>query len=255
MEALYKIDCVYYNDVENINYKVFQYNFVEKDDQMFGNTANDVENRTLSQQISESITMQIVQGTYKPGERLFEGKLTELFGTSRAPIREALYILEKEGIVEKSPRRGVFVKNYSQKEIFELYDVIYRMEEIALERACQHITQKQLEYLGRLIDQMKKEVELKKVSNYFELMEKLQKSFFDASNNDVLKEVYVNLIKRITPFRYMSLSHPSSLENSIEEYKGILSGLEQRNWDEVRYHLRRKEKRAIDLWKQKDLSK
>ncbi|MEH7012024.1 GntR family transcriptional regulator [Neobacillus niacini] len=212
---------------------------------------NEIANRTLSQQIADSITMEIIEGQYKPGERLYEMKLTEHFGTSRAPIREALYILEKEGIVERSPRRGVFVKNYTSKELFDLYDVIYRLEEIALEKASESISESQLIYLKDLIGQMESEAEQKKIRNYFSLMEKLQISFFEVTGNEVLKEVYTNLITRITRFRFMSLSHPLSLEHSIEEYKSIVDGLIERNYTQVKFHLKRKEKRALEIWKQK----
>lgn len=208
-------------------------------------------NQTLSQQIAESITMQIIEGHHKPGDRLYEGKLTEQFGTSRAPIREALYILEKEGIVERSPRRGVFVRNYTAKELFDLYDMIYRLEEIALEKACHLISERQLLQLDQLILKMAVEAKEKRIRNYFELMEQLQVSFFEITSNDVLKEVYLNLIKRITPFRFMSISHPSSIESSIEEYIGIVDGLNHRDLEQVKSYLKRKEKRALDIWKQK----
>ncbi|MGW6434014.1 GntR family transcriptional regulator [Peribacillus butanolivorans] len=212
---------------------------------------NEISNRTLSQQIADSITMEIIDGKYKPGERLYEMKLTEHFGTSRAPIREALYILEKEGVVERSPRRGVFVKNYTFKELFDLYDVIYRLEEIALEKTCESISDSQVTYLKGLLGQMESEAEKKKIRNYFSLMEKLQISFFEVTGNEVLKEVYTNLITRITRLRFMSLSHPLSLEHSIEEYKDIVEGIIERNYDKVKFHLKRKETRALEIWKQK----
>lgn len=212
---------------------------------------NVIANRTLSQQIADTIIMQTIDGQYKPGERLYEMKLTERFGTSRAPIREALYILEKEGVVERIPRRGVFVKNYTSKELYDLYDVIYRLEEIALEKSCECISESQLDYLKELLMQMEKEVENKRIQNYFSLMEKLQISFFEVTGNEILKEVYTNLIARITRFRFISLSHQSSLEHSIEEYKSIVDGLSERNYEQVKFHLKRKEKRALDIWKQK----
>ena len=210
-----------------------------------------ISNQTLAQQIADTIAVQTIDGQYKPGERLFEMKLTESFGTSRAPIREALYILEKEGVVERIPRRGVFIKSYTSKELFDLYDVIYRLEEIALEKCCDSISENQINHLNEIIVRMEEAAEKEELRNYFDYMEKLQLSFFDISQNEILKEVYLNLIVRISRLRFISLSHNLSLENSLIEYKNIIEGLKAQDFQQVKFHLKRKENRALEIWKEK----
>ncbi len=58
------------------------------------------------------------------------------FGTSRASIREALYLLAQKGIVERIPRKGAVVRRYTPCEIEEIYKVRVTLEELALERDC-----------------------------------------------------------------------------------------------------------------------
>jgi DNA-binding GntR family transcriptional regulator len=205
------------------------------------------ENITLSQKIAEAIALQIAEGKIKPGERLLENELTDIFGTSRAPIREALYILEKEGIVERLPRRGVFVKKHTKKELFDLYDAVYRLTEIALQKGMDIATEEQLANLKKLVSQMETNIQNRDVKKFFVLLRELHIQFFDLSNNEVLKDLYLKLNNRLTPFRYISLSHPSSLEKSIAEYKEILKGLEEKDIERIVSNLRIKEQRALSV--------
>lgn len=203
------------------------------------------ENTTLSQRISEEITIKISEGVLKPGDRLLEIELTKEFGTSRAPIREALFILEKDGIVERIPRKGVFVKQRTKKELLDLYEVVYRLLEIALTKLMESRTEDQLNKIESLIGKMGETLEGKKVKQYFELLEELQMDFFVFSNNTVLKDLYTRINGQIIPFRYISLSHPTSMEHSIQEYNEILIGLKEQNIRKILESLKRKEKRAL----------
>jgi DNA-binding GntR family transcriptional regulator len=205
------------------------------------------ENITLSQQIAQTIAIQISEGTLKPGDRLLEIELTEQFGTSRAPIREALFILEKDGIVERMPRRGVFVKKYTKKELIDLYDIYYHLQEIALHKVMNSATENQIVNLNHFVDQMEKTIEGREINNYFNILDNLQLNIFILSNNEVLKELYLKIKNQLTPFRYISLSHPDSLEHSTQEYKEILTGLAEKNISKVNVNLRIKEKRALSI--------
>jgi DNA-binding GntR family transcriptional regulator len=205
------------------------------------------DNITLSQKIAEAIALQIAEGRLKPGERLLENELTDVFGTSRAPIREALYVLEKEGIVERVPRRGVFVKKHTQKELSDLYETVYRLTEITLLKGMELATEKQLSDLKNLVHLMETNIQNKDVKKFFNLLKELHIQFFNLSNNEVLKDLYLKLNNRLTPFRFMSLSHPSSLVKSIAEYKEILKGLEEKDSERIISNLRIKEKRALTV--------
>lgn len=200
---------------------------------------------TLSQKIAQSIADQIVEGFIKPGERLLENKLTAVFGTSRVPIREALYILESDGIVERIPRRGVFVKAYNQKELFDLYDVVYRLEGFALNRVLENATDEELADVFKLLESMAVFIKDRRIKSYFPLMEELHELFFRLSKNDVLDGLYKKIYKQLRPFRYMALSYPNSLEQSFQEYYEIAEGLKARNMNQTLAALHKKEKRVL----------
>ncbi|MEV6634700.1 GntR family transcriptional regulator [Actinoplanes sp. NPDC051470] len=86
---------------------------------------------TLGQQIRDMLVVDIVSGAIPPGERLVETKLAARFGTSQAPVREALRELEAMRMVETRPRRGTFVRHFVQQTLRESYVVRAALEETA----------------------------------------------------------------------------------------------------------------------------
>jgi DNA-binding GntR family transcriptional regulator len=87
--------------------------------------------QTLAQHIRDSLVSRIVSGEIKPGERLVETKLAATYGTSQAPVREALRELEAMRMVETRPRRGTYVRHFVQQTLRESYVVRAALEEMA----------------------------------------------------------------------------------------------------------------------------
>jgi DNA-binding GntR family transcriptional regulator len=88
---------------------------------------------SLPQQISKHILTKIIQGDFKAGEKIVEEEIAKELNTSRAPVREALYLLQVDGIVERQPRRGTIVKAFTQKEIVEYNDVMIGLIQMTVE--------------------------------------------------------------------------------------------------------------------------
>ncbi|MFC4006923.1 GntR family transcriptional regulator [Nonomuraea purpurea] len=86
---------------------------------------------TLARQIRDSLVSRIVSGQVRPGERLVETRLAATYGTSQAPVREALRELEAMRLVETQPRRGTFVRPFVQETLRESYVVRAALEETA----------------------------------------------------------------------------------------------------------------------------
>lgn len=86
---------------------------------------------SLSHQIRDALVQQIVSGDLEPGVRLIETKLAQEFGTSQAPVREALRELDSYGLVDVRPRRGTFVGSFVQQTLRESYVVRAALEEAA----------------------------------------------------------------------------------------------------------------------------
>lgn len=85
--------------------------------------------------VAEKLHALIFSGSLKPGERLVEERLTERFGVSRPPLREALRLLEQEGLVERRPRRGTIVTPLDANDVREIYSLRWALERLAIELA------------------------------------------------------------------------------------------------------------------------
>ena len=79
--------------------------------------------QSLPEQIAARLSERIVSGTYSPGQRIMEQNVAEEFEVSRGPVREALRLLEKDGLVMILPRRGAQVTNPSIEEVNEIFDI------------------------------------------------------------------------------------------------------------------------------------
>jgi DNA-binding GntR family transcriptional regulator len=78
---------------------------------------------SLPEQIAGQLSRRITSGAYAPGQRMMEQTVAGEFGVSRGPVREALRLLEKDGLVTILPRRGALVTNLSISEVREIFDI------------------------------------------------------------------------------------------------------------------------------------
>ena len=89
----------------------------------------------LRHQIKEAIIERIIGGRLRSGDRLVEMKIAAEFGTSQAPVREALRELEAIGFLSSTPHRGAFVRDFWRQGLREFYAVRGALEEAATRQA------------------------------------------------------------------------------------------------------------------------
>jgi DNA-binding GntR family transcriptional regulator len=93
-----------------------------------------------AQRAYQLIRSSIIEGRYRAGQRLIEGRIGEEFSLSRTPVREALRLLEAEGLVLSIRNRGAIVRPVSPKEVIDLYELRARLESLGAERAATRAT-------------------------------------------------------------------------------------------------------------------
>jgi DNA-binding GntR family transcriptional regulator len=105
--------------------------------------------------VARELRALVVSGEVQPGERLVEERLTERFGVSRPPLREALRILEQEGLVQRLPRRGAIVTPLAADDVREIYSLRWALERLALELALPLEDAARLEPLREAVEAMR----------------------------------------------------------------------------------------------------
>ncbi len=106
----------------------------------------------LVTRIADQVVRAIGDGRLRPGEKVAEAKLARELGTSRAPAREALRLLESQGLIVSHPRRGFFVHAYDSKEMHDIYDLREVLEIHAARLAVTRMTDADLARLEAQVE-------------------------------------------------------------------------------------------------------
>jgi DNA-binding GntR family transcriptional regulator len=111
---------------------------------------------TLRDQIVEKIRLAIIEGELEPNDHIVELELTEQLGVSRTPVREALILLESQGLVRFMPNRGCFVKAFDQQDVEEIFSMRITLENFAAELIYDRLAEPDFKQLEQLIDEQAK---------------------------------------------------------------------------------------------------
>ncbi len=177
---------------------------------------------TLSNRVYTILEEAILQGKVKAGERLIEEELAGTLGVSRAPIREALRMMQKEGLIVISPRKGAVVNSISPEEVAEFYEVSSALEGLAVKIFCRQCTEEELAGLQKLYAEMEKQVKKKDIVQYRKLNRQFHETLINGSKNKKIKEICGTLQKQISWFQNMNLSLTGRVELSLAEHKRII---------------------------------
>ena len=99
----------------------------------------------LREVVFVTLRRQILRGELKPGERLMEISLANKLGVSRTPIREAIRMLEHEGLAVMKPRRGAQVAKISAQELTDVLEIRESLEILAISKACERMDAEDLQ--------------------------------------------------------------------------------------------------------------
>ncbi|HUN07174.1 MAG TPA: GntR family transcriptional regulator [Aggregatilineales bacterium] len=119
-----------------------------------GKSLNHIDNKPLRDRVLDALRDAIVSAELKPGEPLIELELSAQLGVSRAPLREAIQILSREGLVETIPYRGAIVRNLSRRDIEELYSLRSVLESFAVQRIIERNDAEQVTRLRAVFESM-----------------------------------------------------------------------------------------------------
>ena len=96
--------------------------------------------KTIRNQVYQILKDDICEGRFAPGQWLQENELAERLCVSRSPIREALRQLASDGLVVEIPNKGVFVKEFTARDIEEIFDLRVLLEDYAISKLQHHLT-------------------------------------------------------------------------------------------------------------------
>ena len=177
------------------------------------------------------IELWIIKGEYKPGQKLKEEEISVRLGISRPPTREAFKSLEAEGLVVRKPRRGVFVTEMTEKDVWEAYTLKATLYEMATELAMDTIQADQVKGLESLVKKMEDCVNNQPVDllRYQEHHQKFHDKIMQISGNNRLRKISSSIHNQVSRFSYKSLQSRSQLHSSVRYHRQIMNSIQDKN--------------------------
>ncbi|WP_160725252.1 FadR/GntR family transcriptional regulator [Bacillus sp. USDA818B3_A] len=208
---------------------------------------NPVSSKKLYMQIYNQILSEIQSGSFKIGDKLpAERELCEMFGVSRAPIRQALSALELNGIIYSRQGEGVYVKSNqlaTDQSFFksispeDIVEARMNIEPLIVKFAVQRATDEDIEELRSTIKQMEEET---KSGVYVpETDEKLHGGIAKASHNDLFINIMADIINAMKQqemwkfIRDRTVTRPDYRDVNFREHQLLIKAIEERNEEEA----------------------
>ncbi len=138
----------------------------------------------------------ILDGTLQPGERLIEDRLAELLEVSRNPVREAIRVLEAEGFLESSGRRGSFVATLSDAQAADLFEVRLVLEPLGARLAAGETAPDLVARMRAILAEVEADSKDKELDFLSGLHSELHSLIFEMTGNVYLTSIAVPMVKR-----------------------------------------------------------
>ena len=171
----------------------------------------------------------ILKGELAPGERLMEIQLAEKLGVSRTPIREAIRKLELEGLVLMIPRKGAEVAKISEKSLRDVLEVRRSLEELAIELACQRMSEEDMDELERVQGNFRNAIAKGEAMTIAETDEQYHDVIYQGTGNDKLVQMLNNLREQMYRYRLEYIKDEDKRQVLLVEHEHILKALRNRN--------------------------
>jgi len=183
----------------------------------------------MRRQVEEALRNAIISGRYLPGEHLPDRALCEEFGVSRSVIREAVRLLEAEGLVVVVPYRGPFVAFLSAAEAAQIYEVRGALEALAGEGFAERASDEERAEIRRVYEQLA----ATPADAGRETLLGIKRRFYDVllrgGRNVYVARMLEQLLNRNSQLRATSLSDPGRLPRTVAEIRRIVEAIEQRD--------------------------
>lgn len=115
-----------------------------------------------SARIAAFLREEILHGRFRPGDRIRQEDIAERFGASRLPVREALRMLEAEGLTEHEPNKGSRVPRLSQHDVDVIYQMRERLEPLALIESLPKLTEEEHDRLDEVQQQIESNTDVER---------------------------------------------------------------------------------------------
>lgn len=186
--------------------------------------------------IYEELLRQILHGALEGGALISESDIAKQMESSRTPVREALLMLEGEGLVRRYPGRGYLVAEITPQDVDDIFELRIPLELLALRRAYSALTP---ELLRDMREQLERLDETSSPDDFYRADRRLHELLALSCGNSRLQAFLDTLDSQIERVRYISARRPKRLRESREEHLAIIRALMEQDLPQAEVMLAR----------------
>lgn len=205
---------------------------------------------TLSQDLFQRLQSEILKGNYKPGEKISEQAICDIYGLSRTPVREAFKLLESVGLIETIPNRGAFVVGLSQRDLEDLFEMRKAYEILAIKWAIERADKKDLEKIEEAYEFMEFYTQKKDTEKVLNINRQFHGLIYKISGNRMLENILSNFQMYLKESDKDSNYGKKHLDQVLAEHKKIYQAFMDKDpeagVDAVSNHLGGAKKRTLE---------
>jgi len=202
------------------------------DEDIIGSTEpSRVSPRAAAEAVAATLRERIIKGELTSGQRIVERKLSAELAVSRTPVREALKLLQADGLVEISRNSGARVARYTAEQVYALFDVIAALESLAAQRCAERITDAELDQLEEMHDMMLTYFKIGNHEDYFEVNSAIHDAVIRFSGNPTIADAHQRLIARARHGRFIAIMDPARWRQAVQEHELLMEALRARDGD------------------------
>jgi DNA-binding GntR family transcriptional regulator len=175
----------------------------------------------------------ILKGELKPGERLMELQLASKLGVSRTPIREAIRMLELEGLAVTMPRKGAEVAKMTEKDMEDVLQIRKALDELAVGLACDNMGEGELKDLFAALKNFEESTRSGDVKQIAQADVEFHDAIYQAADNPKLVNMLNNLREQMYRYRVEYLKNESVYPRLVQEHQEIYEGLRRKDKETV----------------------
>ena len=179
--------------------------------------------------IRDRIEEDMINGRYAPGEMLDELVLAERYGVSRTPIREAIQLLEVQGLAYRVPREGAFVAKLSSKDLLALLELLAYQEGLCAMLAARRIEPEALASLKELVGRCDTAAQQGDVELYARENVAFHEVLYASCRNEYLTRDVTTLRKRSQLYRRNNFHQAGRMTESAADHPRILEAIEKQD--------------------------
>lgn len=198
-----------------------------------------LEKRPLREEVYEALKKAIVCGRIESGQVLREDGLAEQLGTSRTPIREAIFRIEQEGLIKKLPRGGFCVNDLCVEEIEEIFDLMCLLEMYAAEKSIHLYTAEDILAMEENLRLFERAVRENRIDEIVSLNNEFHTLLYHPVQLKWFPYFIKYLDNHITRYRARILRVQGREESSLQDHKRIVAAVKARDRKRIRLAVQR----------------